>query len=73
MHSHVFYDLTGCVGLDGAGVLVTVALRPTVMYGEQDHRFVPGIMKLAHRFDQRIPKLAGAGGKQQLTYVGMYW
>lgn len=54
-----------------AGALATVALRPTVMYGEGDQRFVPSIMRLAHRFDQRIPKLAGAGGKQQLTYVGM--
>lgn len=41
-----------------------------MMYGEADERFVPSLIQLAHRFDQRIPKVAGAGGKQQLTYVG---
>lgn len=58
--------------LEGGGVLATVALRPTVMYGEEDQRFVPGVMRLAHCFDQRIPMVAGAGGKQQLTYAGKW-
>lgn len=41
------------------------------MYGEEDRLFVPSVMRVAHRFDQCIPMVAGAGGKQQLTYAGM--
>lgn len=50
--------------------LLTVALRPTMMYGEQDHLFMPTIMKVAHNFNQQIPKFFGPGGKHQITYVG---
>lgn len=42
------------------------------MYGEEDPRFVPTLMRVAHRFDQRIPMIASTGGKQQLTYAGTH-
>ncbi|KAG4073766.1 hypothetical protein HA402_000990 [Bradysia odoriphaga] len=50
--------------------MLTVALRPTMMYGEEDYKFMPTIMKVAHNFNQQIPKLFGQGGKHQITYVG---
>lgn len=50
--------------------LLTVALRPTMMYGEEDYKFMPTIIKVAHNFNQQIPKLFGQGGKHQITYVG---
>uniref|UniRef100_A0A8D8BPX9 3 beta-hydroxysteroid dehydrogenase type 4 n=1 Tax=Culex pipiens TaxID=7175 RepID=A0A8D8BPX9_CULPI len=50
--------------------LKTIAIRPPVMFGEGDQRFVPGVIKVAMRFGGEIPKLAGPGGKQQLVYAG---
>lgn len=41
-----------------------------MMYGEEDQKFMPPIMKVAHNFNQQIPKLFGQGGKHQITYVG---
>uniref|UniRef100_A0A1B0CYW6 3-beta hydroxysteroid dehydrogenase/isomerase domain-containing protein n=1 Tax=Phlebotomus papatasi TaxID=29031 RepID=A0A1B0CYW6_PHLPP len=55
---------------DSNEILRTVALRPTVMYGECDERFFPLLMKIGARFGRQIPRIAGSGGKQQLTYVG---
>lgn len=49
--------------------LKTVALRPTLLYGECDERFFPAIMRLSIRFKGKIPRIA-EGGKKQLTYVG---
>lgn len=55
---------------NGKDHLNTVALRPTLMYGENDERgFFPAIMRLAHRLDGKIPRIA-EGGKKQTTYVG---
>ncbi|XP_050092921.1 3 beta-hydroxysteroid dehydrogenase type 7 [Anopheles aquasalis] len=50
--------------------LKTIAIRPTVMFGECDERFVPNIIKVALRYNGAIPKVAGPGGKQQLVYAG---
>lgn len=50
-------------------LLNTVALRPTLMYGECDERYFPTIMRLADRLNGTIPRIA-EGGKKQLTYVG---
>lgn len=47
----------------------TVALRPTLMYGEEDLGFFPTVMKLADRWDGKLVRIA-EGGKKQLTYVG---
>lgn len=52
------------------GKLRTVSLRPTLLYGEEDYRFIPSIMKLADQYEGYIIQLAGLGGKQQLTYAG---
>jgi hypothetical protein len=41
------------------------------MYGEEDHRFFPTIMRFADRWNRRIPRVA-EGGKKQTTYVGEY-
>ncbi|XP_049290446.1 3 beta-hydroxysteroid dehydrogenase/Delta 5--_4-isomerase [Anopheles funestus] len=50
--------------------LKTIAIRPPVMFGECDERFVPSITKVALKFNGSIPKLAGPGGKQQIIYAG---
>ncbi|EAT48210.1 AAEL000733-PA [Aedes aegypti] len=52
------------------GMLKTIAIRPPVVFGEGDQRFIPSIIKVALRFNGEIPKLAGPGGKQQLVYAG---
>lgn len=39
------------------------------MYGESDERFLPTIMKLADRWNGKIPRIC-EGGKKQTTYVG---
>lgn len=52
------------------GELITVALRPSIMYGEEDHRFFPAVAKVAHKFGDVIPKVLGAGGKHQQAYAG---
>lgn len=54
---------------NGKDHLNTVALRPTLMYGECDERFFPTIMRLADRWKGKIPRIA-EGGKKQLSYVG---
>lgn len=51
--------------------LNTVSLRPTLMYGESDERFLPTIMKLADRWNGTIPRIC-EGGKKQTTYVGRW-
>ncbi|XP_075217878.1 3 beta-hydroxysteroid dehydrogenase/Delta 5--_4-isomerase type 1 [Lycorma delicatula] len=56
--------------LRNGGKLRTVALRPTLMYGEEDFRMMPFIMKVANNFEGSIFRLAGLGGKHQLTYAG---
>ncbi|XP_046401480.1 3 beta-hydroxysteroid dehydrogenase/Delta 5--_4-isomerase type 1 [Ischnura elegans] len=55
---------------NGNGVLKTVALRPTLLYGEEDYKFVPEICKLADACDGRLIQISGIGGKQQVTYAG---
>lgn len=41
------------------------------MYGEEDHLFFPTLAKVTNKFGGVIPKILGAGGKHQMTYVGM--
>ncbi|XP_077291622.1 3 beta-hydroxysteroid dehydrogenase/Delta 5--_4-isomerase type 2 [Arctopsyche grandis] len=50
--------------------LKTVALRPSFIYGEEDPRFMTSIINVAQKMGGRVPKLAGAGGKQQVVYAG---
>lgn len=40
------------------------------MYGEGDVHFFPTLLRVAHKYQGQIPRIAGVGGKQQLTYVG---
>lgn len=54
------------------GELMTTSIRPTVMYGEEDHLFFPILATWANRFGGVMPRIFGAGGKTQITYVGMY-
>ncbi|XP_066995623.2 3 beta-hydroxysteroid dehydrogenase/Delta 5--_4-isomerase type 1 isoform X2 [Anabrus simplex] len=56
--------------VNGTGHLRTVALRPTLLYGEQDPRLIPALIRFAEANAGRLIKFAGAGGKQQVTYVG---
>jgi hypothetical protein len=56
--------------ISGRGRLHTVALRPTLLYGEQDPRLVPSLVHLAEKMDGSLVRFAGSGGRQQITYVG---
>ncbi|XP_052873749.1 NADPH-dependent 3-keto-steroid reductase Hsd3b5 [Anopheles cruzii] len=56
--------------LANGGKLKTIAIRPPVMFGECDERFIPTIVKVAVKFNGAIPKIAGPGGKQQIVYAG---
>lgn len=40
------------------------------MYGEEDYKFVPFIMKVSQWTGRQIPKLFGQGGKHQPVYAG---
>lgn len=41
-----------------------------MVYGEQDSNFMTSVLGVAHKFGGRVPKIAGAGGKQQVVYAG---
>jgi hypothetical protein len=56
--------------LSGRGRLHTVALRPTLLYGEQDPRLVTSLIHLSEKMDGSLVRFAGTGGLQQFTYVG---
>jgi len=56
--------------LSGRGHLHTVALRPTLLYGEQDPRLVTSLIRLSEKMDGFLVRFAGSGGVQQFTYVG---
>lgn len=51
-------------------LLATVAIRPPLTYGEGDHHFMPAIFEYLSKHGYICPRLAGAGGKQQLVYAG---
>ncbi|XP_023718357.1 3 beta-hydroxysteroid dehydrogenase/Delta 5--_4-isomerase type 2 isoform X2 [Cryptotermes secundus] len=55
---------------DGRGRLHTVALRPTLLYGEQDPRLLPSLIQLSEKMEGTLMRFAGPGGRQQITYVG---
>lgn len=59
--------------LENGKTLKTVALRPSFIYGEEDPRFMTSIINVAQKMGGRVPKLAGAGGKQQVVYAGLYY
>ncbi|XP_059613602.1 3 beta-hydroxysteroid dehydrogenase/Delta 5--_4-isomerase type 4 [Phlebotomus argentipes] len=67
---NVVLEANGTPLRDSNEILRTVALRPTILYGECDERFFPLLMRIGVRFGGQIPRIAGVGGKQQLTYVG---
>ncbi|KAK3916356.1 3 beta-hydroxysteroid dehydrogenase/Delta 5--4-isomerase [Frankliniella fusca] len=56
--------------LDDGGSLRTVALRAPVMYGEEDRRLVPGLLRLARLFDNTLLQLGGPCQRHQHAYVG---
>jgi hypothetical protein len=56
--------------VSGGGRLHTVALRPTLLYGEQDPRLLPSLIHLSEKMDGHLLRFAGSGGRQQITYVG---
>lgn len=68
-----FYTLSSIICLfinEIVGELLTTAIRPTVFYGEEDPYFFPTLAKVTKKTGGIIPKLLGAGGKHQMTYVG---
>lgn len=68
-----FYTLPSIICLfinEIVGELITTAIRPTVFYGEEDPYFFPTLAKVTKKTGGIIPKLLGAGGKHQMTYVG---
>ncbi|XP_022185867.2 3 beta-hydroxysteroid dehydrogenase type 7-like [Nilaparvata lugens] len=50
--------------------LQTIALRPTMMYGEEDRGVLPFIMSVANYYNGTLQQIAGFGGKHQMTYAG---
>ncbi|XP_011201974.2 3 beta-hydroxysteroid dehydrogenase/Delta 5--_4-isomerase type 3 [Bactrocera dorsalis] len=50
--------------------LETVAIRPPLTYGEGDEKFVPRVFEYLSSRGYSYPRIAGAGGKQQLVYAG---
>lgn len=54
------------------GYLVTTALRPPLTYGEGDNHFMPSVLKYLANHGYQYPRIAGAGGKQQLVYAGNF-
>ncbi|CAD7003441.1 3 beta-hydroxysteroid dehydrogenase/Delta 5--_4-isomerase type 2 [Ceratitis capitata] len=50
--------------------LETVAIRPPLTYGEGDTKFVPCVFEYLSSRGFSYPRIAGAGGKQQLAYAG---
>lgn len=55
---------------NGIGELLTTSIRPTVIYGEEDPYFFPTLASVTRKTGGIIPKILGAGGKHQMTYVG---
>lgn len=53
------------------GELITTSIRPTVFYGEEDPYLFPTLAKFSKKTGGILPKVLGAGGKHQMTYVGM--
>lgn len=58
---------------NGEGVLLTTAIRPPIIYGEEDSWYFPSLIKISEKFNGRIPRIAGAGGKHQIVYAGNYF
>lgn len=52
------------------GYLTTTAIRPPLTYGEADELFVPNVIKYLSTHKYMYPRIAGAGGKQQICYAG---
>ncbi|KAM7356184.1 sterol-4-alpha-carboxylate 3-dehydrogenase, decarboxylating [Cochliomyia hominivorax] len=50
--------------------LATSAIRPPLTYGEGDELFVPNVLKYLSKHNYSYPRIAGAGGKQQVSYAG---
>lgn len=50
--------------------LVTAAIRPPLTYGEADERFVPTVLQYLSKRNYSYPRIAGPGGKQQISYAG---
>ncbi|XP_008216462.1 3 beta-hydroxysteroid dehydrogenase/Delta 5--_4-isomerase type 4 [Nasonia vitripennis] len=55
---------------NGKDALLTVALRPTLLYGEGDSHILPEMLKIAKSRGDYLLRVTGPGGKQQMTYVG---
>lgn len=58
---------------NGEGVLLTTAIRPPIIYGEEDSWYFPSLIKISEKFNGKIPRIAGAGGKHQTVYAGNYF
>ncbi|XP_043276606.1 3 beta-hydroxysteroid dehydrogenase/Delta 5--_4-isomerase type 4 [Venturia canescens] len=55
---------------NGKGVLHTLSLRPSFLYGDGDEKFIGKFLKIGKNRGNSLLRLAGVGGKQQITYVG---
>lgn len=50
--------------------LTTAAIRPPLTYGEADQHFIPNVLSYLHKHSYTYPRIAGPGGKQQVSYAG---
>lgn len=70
--STLLYNSLEKLCLTGKDTLKTVALRPTLLYGEGDTHLIPLILRIAKKWNNSLPRISAAGGKQQVTYVGKF-
>ncbi|KAL9907971.1 3 beta-hydroxysteroid dehydrogenase/Delta 5--_4-isomerase type 4 [Glossina fuscipes fuscipes] len=66
----IVLNSNGALLYNQKGYLTTTAIRPPLTYGEGDQHFLPKILTYLRQRDFMYPRIAGAGGKQQIAYAG---
>lgn len=54
----------------GSGVLSTIVLRPTLLYGELDPYYVTHALRIAHQHGGCLYRIGWGGERNQVTYAG---
>lgn len=67
----IVLNSNGALLYNQKGYLTTTAIRPPLTYGEGDQHFLPKILTYLRQRDYTYPRIAGAGGKQQIAYAGI--
>jgi 3beta-hydroxy-delta5-steroid dehydrogenase / steroid delta-isomerase len=56
----------------GNGTLLTICLRPTVLYGELDPYYVTTALKFGKENGNSLQKFGWGGERNQTTYAGKF-